>query len=386
MTLPLSGLKVLDFSSLLPGPYASRVLADLGAEVIRIESPHHSDTVQHLPPFVPNEHTSYAHLSLNRNKSSLCLDLKTTEAQAAIKQLVKKADIVLEQFRPGVMQRLGLDYPSLSAINPGLIYCSLTGYGQEGETNHKAGHDINYLALSGLASYGSHSSPALMGTQVADIAGAHYAAMGIMAAVIKRHSAGHGDYLDISMTDAAFSLNALFGPGDIAHKSQTSSETNLLNGGGIYGYYTTSDQQTLAVGALELKFARVFFDAIGHPEWLELIHGEKQTMLKAQIAEVIAAHPLAHWCEVFAPLDACVEPVLSMQQAAASPLMAQRNMLTQCQYKGKAIPQIASPFRFASIGPLPPPRAAPEKGQHNAAILSELGLDPGSYSLSGSKE
>jgi alpha-methylacyl-CoA racemase len=186
MSQPLQGLRVLDFSSLLPGPYASMMLADMGAEILRVQSPTHPDLLSTVAPFFVDgdQQQSYAYLTINRNKRSIALDLKKPECVEVVKKLVGQYDIVLEQFRPGVMQKLGLDYDTLKAINPGLIYCSITGYGQTGPYKDKAGHDINYLALSGLASYGE-TGPVLSGTQIADIAGgSNQAVISILAAVL----------------------------------------------------------------------------------------------------------------------------------------------------------------------------------------------------------
>jgi len=211
----LNGLKVLDFSTLLPGPYASLMMADMGAEVLRVESPTRPDLVRALPPKDASGESA-AHSYLNRGKKVIALDLKKPEAIEIVKQLVSEYDIVLEQFRPGVMSRLGLGYEQLKAINPKLIYCSITGYGQSGPFKDRAGHDINYLALSGVADYSRRrgEKPVPQGVQIADIAGgSHHAVMAILAAVIKRNNLNEGQYLDISMTDCAFSLNAMFGAG-----------------------------------------------------------------------------------------------------------------------------------------------------------------------------
>ena len=214
---PLASLKVLDFSTLLPGPFASLLLADMGAEVLRIESPTRMDLLRVLPPH--DQGVSASHAYLNRNKRSLALDLKQPEALEVIKQLLQDYDIVLEQFRPGVMERLGLGYEALKAINPKLIYVSITGYGQTGPYKDRAGHDINYLALAGLASYTgrAESGPLPLGMQVADVAGGSlHGVIGLLAAVIARQQTGLGQHLDVSMTDCAFSLNAMAGAGYLA--------------------------------------------------------------------------------------------------------------------------------------------------------------------------
>ena len=193
MTAPLTGLKVLDFSTLLPGPFATLMLADLGAEVIHVESPSRMDLVRIMPPYADGQATAHAYL--NRNKQSITLDLKQSASIEQVKQLIGQYDIVVEQFRPNVMARLGLSYDDLKQINPKLIYCSITGYGQTSDYKNRAGHDINYLALSGIAGHSGRqdSGPPPLGIQVADVAGGSlHAVIGILAAVIERQVSGQG--------------------------------------------------------------------------------------------------------------------------------------------------------------------------------------------------
>ncbi|WDE02820.1 CoA transferase [Thalassomonas viridans] len=352
MSSPLHGLKVLDFSSLLPGPYATALLADMGAEILRIDSPERQDMVKSVKPAFKD--SSYAYLTLHRNKQSCTLDLKQPAAIEQIKALLTEYDILVEQFRPGVMAKLGLDYDTLSAINPKLIYCSISGYGQTGTYKDKAGHDINYLALSGLASFSGtkETGPVLSGTQIADIAGgSHHAVMAILAAVIQRSQTGQGQYLDISMTDAAFALTGIFGAGAVAAGIDPGPGETLLNGGSFYGYYQTLDNRYLAVGSLEPKFARIFFQTLGHDNWLERAFSsdsKQQTLLKQDIAEIIRQKTLEHWLSLFKPLDACVEPVLTVSEAARSALMAERNMTTEISLEtGETVRQITSAIKFS---------------------------------------
>lgn len=264
---PLASLKVLDFSTLLPGPFASLLLADMGAEVLRIESPTRMDLLRVLPPH--DQGVSASHAYLNRNKRSLALDLKQPEALEVIRQLVLEYDIVLEQFRPGVMERLGLGYEALKALNPKLIYVSITGYGQTGPYRERAGHDINYLALAGLASYTGRkdSGPLPLGIQAADIAGGSlHGVIGLLAAVIARQHSGLGQHLDVSMTDCVFSLNAMAGAGYLACGIEPAAEQQVLNGGSFYDYYRSRDGRWLSVGSLEPPFMQALCKALGRPE------------------------------------------------------------------------------------------------------------------------
>ena len=288
MNGPLSSLKILDFSTLLPGPFASLLLADMGAEVLRIESPSRVDLTRVLPPHVDGVSASHAYL--NRNKRCISLDLKSPAAVEVVKKLVSEYDIVLEQFRPGVMDKLGVGYAALKAINPQLIYVSITGYGQTGPYKDRAGHDINYLALSGVASYTgrAESGPLPLGVQVADIAGGSlHGVVGLLAAVVQRQVTGQGQQVDISMTDCAFSLNAMAGAGYLAAGEEPQMQGNALNGGSFYDYYASRDGQWFAVGSLEPQFMLQLCAAIGRPELAKWgLRPDKQTELKSEIRMV----------------------------------------------------------------------------------------------------
>lgn len=372
---PLSSLKVLDFSTLLPGPFASLLLADMGAEVLRIESPSRVDLVRVLPPHV--EGVSASHAYLNRNKRCLALDLKKPEALEVVRRLVAEYDIVLEQFRPGVMDKLGLGYEALKAINPRLIYVSITGYGQTGPYKDRAGHDLNYLALSGLASYTGRrdSGPLPLGVQVADIAGGSlHGVIGLLAAVIARQGTGQGQQVDISMTDCAFSLNAMAGAGFLAAGVEPDMQNQVLNGGSFYDYYRTRDGRWLSVGSLEPQFMQQFCAALGRPELAAPgLSPKDQERLKNEIAIEVEKHDLAEWQQRFAEVDACVEPVLKLSEAVEHPQLKARGVVTEVPREGKpAQRQIACPICFS--GGLQPPRhiGAPV-GAHNDEVLRELG-------------
>jgi len=342
----LQGLKILDFSTLLPGPYASLMLADMGAEVLRIESPTRPDLVRALPP-KDSSGQSAAHSYLNRNKKAMALDLKKPESKAIIEKLLQEYDVVIEQFRPGVMARLGLDYDSLKSINPNIIYCSITGYGQTGPLKDRAGHDINYLALSGVADYSRRKNqrPVPQGVQIADIAGgSHHAVMGILAAVYERSQTGKGRHLDISMTDSAFSMNAMFASGYLGGGVEPQAESTMLNGGSFYDYYETQDGRYMSVGSLEPPFLMQLCQALEAPEVLAKAGSQKPedvAFVKSRIADAFKAQTFAHWCEVFAKLDCCVEPVLSFSEACNQPHAKERGWVTQSQ---DGIQQLSNPI------------------------------------------
>jgi len=377
---PLASLKVLDFSTLLPGPFASLLLADMGAEVLRIESPTRMDLLRVLPPH--DQGVSASHAYLNRNKRSLALDLKQPEALDVVRQLIQDYDIVLEQFRPGVMERLGLGYEALKALNPRLIYVSITGYGQTGPYKDRAGHDINYLALAGLASHTGRkdSGPLPLGIQAADIAGGSlHGVIGLLAAVIARQQSGQGQYLDVSMTDCAFSLNALAGAGYLACGEEPGWEQQMLNGGSFYDYYRSRDGRWLSVGSLEPAFMQQLCGALGRPELAAQGLSPKpaqQQALKQALQSEFAKHDFSELCELFAAVDACVEPVLSLAEAVEHPQLQARELVRQVpRGDGTTQPQMACPLKF-SAGLPEPQYIGAALGAHTDQVLQALGYSP----------
>jgi crotonobetainyl-CoA:carnitine CoA-transferase CaiB-like acyl-CoA transferase len=377
MSLPLKGLKVLDFTTLLPGPYATQLLADMGAEVLRVEAPNRVDMLKHFPPKVGK--VSAAHATVNRNKKFVAIDLKHAEAKPIIEKLLQDYDIVIEQFRPGVMKRLGLDYSALAAKQAGLIYCSITGYGQTGPLKDRAGHDINYLALSGLASFSGRpeTGPVLSGTQIADLAGgSHHAVMAILAAVIYRTQTGEGQYLDISMSDAALALSTMFAANTLAGATAPALGREMLNGGLFYDYYKTSDARYLSIGSLEPNFAAQMLAALGLQSRLNSIadaRPEAQAELRKAIADEIGKQSLAHWQEVFGQLDACVEPVLNQQEAFEHPHFIERNMIgLAVDQDGTEIPQLNSALPFRQQAPH---QAGKDLGADTQFVLESIGYD-----------
>jgi crotonobetainyl-CoA:carnitine CoA-transferase CaiB-like acyl-CoA transferase len=372
MSGPLASLKVLDFSTLLPGPFASLMLADMGAEVLRIESPTRMDLLRVLPPH--DQGTSASHAYLNRNKRSLALDLKQAEALEIVRTLVKDYDIVLEQFRPGVMERLGLGYEALKAINPRLIYVSITGYGQTGPYKDRAGHDINYLALAGIASYTGRqdSGPLPLGVQLADVGGGSlHAVVGLLAAVVARQQSGVGQSLDVSMTDCSFSLNAMAGAGYLACDVEPECESHVLNGGSFYDYYRSRDGRWMSVGSLEPGFTQQLCGALGRPELAAL---GLSPALKQALQVEFEKRSFDELCELFAGVDACVEPVLSLSEAVEHPQLKARQLVSQVpRGDGSTQAQLACPLKFSEG--LPEPRhIGAAVGAHSDEVLAELGF------------
>lgn len=378
MSGPLSSLKVLDFSSLLPGPFGTMILADLGADVLRVEAPMRPDMVRMLPPM--DKGLSAVHSYLNRSKRSLAVDLKKPQGLEVIKRLVAEYDIVVEQFRPGVMDKLGVGYAALKEVNPGIIYCSITGYGQDGPYRNRAGHDMNYLSIAGMTGYNGRrdSGPAPMAFQVADVAGGScHAVMGILAAVVHRQVTGEGQHVDISMTDAAFSLHALTAPAALVGGVEPELERTQLNGGSFYDCYQTSDGRWFSVGGLEPQFFAQFCQAIGKPELAgkglamapEIVAGVKQ-----EIRAAMAQKTFAEWQEIFAALDSCTEPVLTFSEACEHPQIQARGMVVEVPHPaGGAQRQVASPFRFSASQP-EYAFAGTALGSHTDEVLADSGF------------
>jgi crotonobetainyl-CoA:carnitine CoA-transferase CaiB-like acyl-CoA transferase len=372
----LSNLKVLDFSTLLPGPFATMMLADMGAEVLRIESPARPDLTRELPPFLDG--VSSKHATLNRNKRAITLDLKNSHAVELVKKMLAEYDILIEQFRPGVMDRLGLGYEQLKQVNPSLIYCAITGYGQTGPYRDRAGHDNNYLSVSGVNGYSGRPGelPPIMGTQVADIAcGSLHGVVGILAAVNHRHITGDGQYVDISMTDAAFSLNVMFGSDYLAAGIEPAAGKEVINGGSFYDYYETSDGRYLSVGSLEPQFFERLCMTLGGMQLLN--QGVRQDpasqrVFKQTLQRIFKSKTLEHWRSVFADKDACVEPVLKFSEAASNPQIRQREMVVAVPHSnGSMIDQIAHPIKMSRCEPRYQFTGV-KLGEHNSQILDEL--------------
>jgi alpha-methylacyl-CoA racemase len=372
MSKPLEGMKILDFTYLLPGPFGTMMLADLGAEIIKVENSESPDIVRLLPPHVDDVSAVYAHL--NRGKKSLSINLKHDAAREIICRLARDHDVVIEQFRPGTMDRLGIGYEALAEINPSILYCSLTGYGQTGSYACRAGHDINYMALSGVESISGRkeTGPVLTGIQVADLAsGSKNVAIGVMAAYINRMRTGKGDYIDVSITDGVFSMSVFATAGYLAGGKEP-VRGDLLSGGALYDFYTTADGGYLSVGPIEQKFFAVFCDCIGCGDMAPT--GIMNWNNKERVAHAIAEKPLSHWREVFRNCDACVEPVYSISEAVSNPPLSERDMVVPVKTaSGKEVRQIGNPIKFKS-GHYFAPAAGAALGYHNDEILLGMGF------------
>jgi crotonobetainyl-CoA:carnitine CoA-transferase CaiB-like acyl-CoA transferase len=373
--LPLSGVHVLDLSRLLPGPFASLVLADLGADVVRIEDPHGGDWARWMPPLA-GEQSGYFH-ALNRNKRSIVLDVRRPEGAAAFRRLVRRADVVLESNRPGVLDRLGIGWEVLRAENPRIVLCSISGYGQDGPWRQRAGHDVDYCAIAGvLAVNGPAERPVPPGVQVADVAGGSWPAVaGILAALVRRAATGEGGRVDVSMTEGALALLAMqLGAAD-ARGTPLAREREMLNGGSAcYGVYRTKDGRFVALGALEPKFFGGFCAAIGRPDLAERQLDDGGRGPREELEALFASRTRDEWEAFGNEHDVCVAPVLEGDEPRRHPQLVARRAFVDVEtpWEGKAIPGVRTPVRLDRAEP--PMRAAPRLGEHTDAVLGEAGF------------
>ena len=338
---PLSNIKVLDFTTLLPGPLATLILAEAGADVLKIERPGTGDDMRSFPPAIAGESVLFA--LLNRGKRSLALDLKAADAWSILEPLVQGADVLIEQFRPGVMDRLGLGYDRLSQINPRLVYCSITGYGQDGPKAQTVGHDLTYLAEAGvLAQARLGPVPPVL---AADIAGGAYpAVMNILLALRQRDTAGRGCRLDIAMAEQSLTF-AVGGLAELwtAGRSPAPGGWLLTGGSPRYQVYATSDGQWVAAAPLEEKFWQRFCQLIGLPA--ELCDDRRDPeATRAGVARRIAAAPAGHWRRLFVGEDVSAAVVATLEEAVADPQIVARGVLAhRLTVAGREIPALPVP-------------------------------------------
>ena len=343
---PLSGLLVVDFTTLLPGPLATLMLAEAGAEVIKIEQPG-GENARRFPPMIDGE--SAAFVMLNRGKVSMSLDLKNDADRAKLIQLVKRADILVEQFRPGVMTRLGLGYEDARAFNPRLIYCSISGYGQTGPRVHEAGHDINYIGNTGLLDLqpGPREHPVVPPMLAADIAGGSFpAVINILLALRARDKSGQGCRLDIAMTDAMFTFTwAALALGVATKRFPAPGEMWLVGGSPRYQIYPAKDGKLIACGAIEQKFWLAFTKAIGLPTpFFDDTRDPKAT--RDAVAELIAARTSEEWRPIFAAADCCTTVVTPLEEAMRDPHFVERGLFAHqaVTASGKSLPALPLPI------------------------------------------
>jgi crotonobetainyl-CoA:carnitine CoA-transferase CaiB-like acyl-CoA transferase len=378
MSLPLAGLRVLDLSRLLPGPFATLVLADLGADVVRIEPLDGGDWLRDMTP--PGGGDSGAFHALNRGKRSVAIDLRRPDGAAAFLRLARSADAVVESFRPGVLDRLGLGFEALRRENRRIVLCSISGYGQDGPYAQRAGHDLDYCAFAGvLATNGTPDAPRPLGVQVADVAGGAWpAAAGVLAALLGRDRTGEGAHVDVSMTEGALAMLALpLGLAFSRGRPVTRGEELLDGGAACYGVYRTKDDRFVALGALEPKFFRAFCVAAGRSDLAPRQH-EGGRGPRAELEELFASRTRDEWTAFAAEHDVCLAPVLEGDEPRADPQLAARGAFVDVPLpvSGGAMPAVATPIRVRGAS-RPIARPGPDVGEHTEIVLLEAGFTRG---------
>lgn len=390
-TGPLRGLRILDLTRLLPGPLGTMMMADMGAEVIKIENPNSPDYVRLFPPYLEGESVNY--LAYNRSKKSVVLDYTTDEGRDALLTLIDTADVLVEQFRPGQLDRLGLGYATVRVRNPQLIYVSVTGYGQTGPYAHLAGHDLNYLGISGVLSLTGEPDqpPVVPGVQLADIAGGSYGCvMATLAAVYARQQSGEGQHVDVSMTDCVMPLlsvaYALFaGTGDVPERGRMPLSGSQPN----YGVYRCADEVSdeanpgtaanvvpgyVALGTLEPKFWQAFCTIVNRPDWLGFMLPQspaQAALYRQQIQQLMAERTQAEWVQLGRNHDLLITPVLTLDQLADDPhLQARQMIVTQQHPVADSVATVGVPIKFSAT-PAHPAWPAPPMGADTDDVLGK---------------
>jgi len=376
--LPLKGLQVLDLTRLLPGPLCTMILGDYGAEIIKIEDTFAGDLTRFVGNSIKGSGSFFR--MLNRNKKSVALNLKTEEGRAVIRKLAARSDVLVEGFRPGMMDRLGLGYRDLSSINQGLIYAAISGYGQEGPYRDRAGHDINYTALAGLLelSAGENTPPVMPAVQIADIAGGSLMALsGIMIALYGRQQSGKGRFVDVSMTRGLlpwliYAASGLNGPEDPPRRGRG----HLTGAYACYNIYETADGKYMSLGALEPLFWQSFCETAGKEQWIPLQFDQNcREELINEVASLFKDKTRNEWENLFSNVDACCEPVLGLSEAIAHPISCNGEFWISEEADGCGN-EITPGFPLLFSGQpgelrLPPPK----HGEHTNEILQSLGYD-----------
>jgi alpha-methylacyl-CoA racemase len=373
LAMGLEGVRVLDLTRLLPGPFCTMLLADMGADVVKVEEPGRGDYMRSYPPL--HEGQSIVFNAINRNKRSITLNLKSDAGRSAFLKLAARADVVVEGNRPGVMDRLGLGWGTLCGQNPKLVLCSITGFGQTGPWAQRAGHDLNYMAIAGALSLNAEPGrdPHPLGVQVADIgAGAQGAATAILGALLDVARGGPGRHLDVSMTDGALSWLAVPISQMIAEGRGAAGrgELRLTGRYACYRVYRTQDGRHYSVGALEPKFWQELCEAFGRPDLVarQYDEGEAQAALQREVEEIFATRTRDEWQALLGGRDVCSEPVLELDEVPRHPHVKARGLVLSTPTGTELAPAVRIQEDWRR---LPPPRL----GEHTAAVLAEVGIE-----------
>ena len=370
----LEGIRILDLSRLLPGPYCTMLLADFGAEVIKIEEPGRGDYARSFPPFLKD--FGYWHLQLNRNKKSVVLDLKSDAGREAFLELAKTADVVVESYRPGVLKKLGIDYETVSKINPKIIYCALTGYGKNGPLAKQADHDIGYVSLAGITNMSGDAGgkPAIPGVLMADMNSAMAAGMSILIALRHAQMTGQGQEIDISLYNVAMTLmpgaaSLYFGSGFVAERGNNWLTGMYAN----YNIYKTKDNRYVSIGCLEKKFWTNLCTALQRADLIDLIDDEENhPYLKEQLAFEFEKRTMTEWEAYLKGKDTCVTPVLNFAEACgAEQTSANEMVLTVNDEELGEYKQIGFAMKMSKT-PAQLSKRAPRLGEDTEEILGQL--------------
>lgn len=370
----LEGMKVLDFSRYLPGPYASLRLAEWGAEVVKVETKPYGDPARKLEPFF--HQTGALHLACNRGKKSLLIDLKSEEGLHLIHQLLKNADVVIESYRPGVANQMGIGYQLAKKLNPKIVYCSLSGYGQEGKFKQMGGHDINYMAVSGMLHgiFGQAGIPDVPDVAVADLAGGMVAAEAILAAYIHCLKTGEGSYLDISLVDALFSWQGVNSMMSFAANRETSLGEELRKFVS-YQVYETQDGRFMALGALEEKFWVNFCRAVEKEEWIPYHRAPAlaDNPIYQEVKKLFASFNFSYWSSLAERVDACLTPVLTRAEALNNHLAKERGFFGKADFRDETV-QVVNAIPDKKTANI---QHIPKLGEHTETVLQDwLGIHP----------
>jgi alpha-methylacyl-CoA racemase len=384
VSLPLEGLRVLDLSRLLPGGFCSLMFADFGADVIKVEDTGMGDYVRWSPPYYEGaDETARGalFLALNRGKRSIRVDLKTDAGKQVLLRLARDADVLLESFRPGVLDRLGVGYERLRAENPRLVYCAITGYGQDGPNRDRSGHDMNYLGLNGLLGLTGEADgpPVQAAGQIADIGGgAQMAVIGIMVALRERERSGEGQLVDCSMFDGSLSWLALVAADAFAAgRAVRRGEVQLAGALTCYRPYRCADGY-VTLGALEPKFWRAWCQGVGREDLVDRAFDPPGSPAHVAVCEVFASRTREQWREFASEHDCCLEPVLDLDEALESELVAAREMVVELEQPGaeRPVKLLGAPVKLSRT-PADPSRApGPGLGEHTDEVLAAAGFAP----------
>jgi alpha-methylacyl-CoA racemase len=383
MSLPLDGIKVLDLSRLLPGGFCSLLLADFGADVLKVEDVNMGDYVRWAPPKYEGVEDSAAgalFLALNRNKSSIRIDLKSEGGREVFLRLARDADVVLESFRPGVLDRLGVGHERLREENPGLVYCAITGYGQDGSLRDRSGHDMNYLGLVGLLGLTGEADgpPVQAAGQIADIGGgAQMAAIGILTALRERDRSGQGQFVDVSMSDGSLSWLAMVAARFFAEEACPRRGGLELAGRLVcYRPYACADGW-VTLGALEPKFWAAWCRGVGREDLIQKQFESPGSPIHDEVAAIFMERTREQWSAFASEHDCCLEPVLELDEALRSDLVRERHMVTELDQPGAQRPVrlLGVPVKLSRTPGDPNRKPGPALGAQTDEVLRSLGYD-----------